>query len=352
MYYGEDPFSYFSRRIFARAVTDLIIVLVILIAVYLAFSWLMQTIARKYKNDETFPAYIVPFFRYYKLIQLIGANPLLLIGVSVEIFTLITLAQGMFAFSGLLYLVSVFSLGCFWAAMSKSMGDKDPVIWGFVGGVCAFFYFTRFIPFVYFGFSSKQPLPEYANGAALTNARTTSEAFHSAMNNMNSVRQNVTDKAAQKQARPAQPPQADSVRRPAPEIRQQVAPAGTAVPGQDEPKTEVPGTTVVPGKAEKVTLRCCSGSAAGMEIEITAEPVLLGRDPEVAHLIVNSPDVSRRHAKVSLISDGTVLLEDLDSSNGTYLLKPGSKERVKGVARLKAGDKFAVGLQDNVFEIA
>ena len=44
---------------------------------------------------------------------------------------------------------------------------------------------------------------------------------------------------------------------------------------------------------------------------------LIGRDPE-AHVCIDEPTVSRRHATISTNADGAVL-RDLDSRNGTFV---------------------------------
>lgn len=68
-----------------------------------------------------------------------------------------------------------------------------------------------------------------------------------------------------------------------------------------------------------------------------SSPYLVGRDLKT-HLRLRDQQVSRRHLKVQLKGDGVVHLEDLDSSNGTFV----NGERVPGVD-LKPGDKIQVG---------
>ncbi len=44
---------------------------------------------------------------------------------------------------------------------------------------------------------------------------------------------------------------------------------------------------------------------------------ILGRE---GHIYINSPSASKQHAEITII-DGRIYLRDLDSENGTYLLK-------------------------------
>ena len=63
---------------------------------------------------------------------------------------------------------------------------------------------------------------------------------------------------------------------------------------------------------------------------------ILGRDEADIH--IDSPTVSRRHARIR-ISEGEAVLEDLGSKNGTFV----NGERVSTVARLKDGDEVQIG---------
>lgn len=83
-----------------------------------------------------------------------------------------------------------------------------------------------------------------------------------------------------------------------------------------------------------------------------AQEVILGRSTE-CHLQVDDDGISRRHAKVGVDPDGQFRVEDLGSTNGTYV----NGVRVDAVA-LKDGDKIQIGsntvlkfsLQDQIDE--
>ena len=64
---------------------------------------------------------------------------------------------------------------------------------------------------------------------------------------------------------------------------------------------------------------------------------LIGRDP-AATVCLDAPGVSRRHARI-LVSGDHTLLEDLGSKNGTSV----REEPVSGRVRLEDGDRLAIG---------
>ena len=73
------------------------------------------------------------------------------------------------------------------------------------------------------------------------------------------------------------------------------------------------------------------------EVPLRAGENIIGRDPRGA-VVIQSPDVSRQHAKLTLAGT-TVTLEDLGSKNGTFL---GTK-RVTRATVVKPGDEILVG---------
>ncbi|MEW6028936.1 MAG: FHA domain-containing protein [Chloroflexota bacterium] len=73
------------------------------------------------------------------------------------------------------------------------------------------------------------------------------------------------------------------------------------------------------------------------EFELTRSEIVIGRDPSV-DISIPSAAVSRRHARLMRDGDGYAL-EDLGSSNGTYL----NGERLTGRRPLKNGDEIRLG---------
>ena len=79
------------------------------------------------------------------------------------------------------------------------------------------------------------------------------------------------------------------------------------------------------------------GASGSKEYELTRPEIIIGRDPNV-DLTIPSPAVSRRHARLIRAGEG-YLLEDLGSSNGTFL----NDERLLDRRLLKSGDQVRLG---------
>ncbi len=65
--------------------------------------------------------------------------------------------------------------------------------------------------------------------------------------------------------------------------------------------------------------------------------LIIGREPGV-DILIDAQGVSRRHARLS-VQGGQIVLEDLGSSNGTFI----SEERISSPRRLKQGDQIRLG---------
>jgi predicted component of type VI protein secretion system len=88
-------------------------------------------------------------------------------------------------------------------------------------------------------------------------------------------------------------------------------------------------------------LRFLAGPLAGQVVEVTSA-LVLGR--RAADLVVDDPQVSRRHAALRPAGDA-LEVEDLGSLNGTWV----NGARIDGPVRLAAGDQVRVG--DSTFEV-
>jgi DNA-binding winged helix-turn-helix (wHTH) protein len=64
---------------------------------------------------------------------------------------------------------------------------------------------------------------------------------------------------------------------------------------------------------------------------------LIGRDPD-CRIVINSPDVSRHHARI-ILNGPSVAVEDLCSKNGTFV----GTTRAAGVTTIAEGDDLIVG---------
>jgi pSer/pThr/pTyr-binding forkhead associated (FHA) protein len=99
-----------------------------------------------------------------------------------------------------------------------------------------------------------------------------------------------------------------------------------------------PNPTPPPAAAPlALALRVTSGNAAGEVINITEE-FLIGRQAPGEGKLGNDIEISRRHARITREPDGSFVIEDLGSTNGTFV----NGERVAS-RRLNAGDTVEMG---------
>jgi pSer/pThr/pTyr-binding forkhead associated (FHA) protein len=79
------------------------------------------------------------------------------------------------------------------------------------------------------------------------------------------------------------------------------------------------------------------------ELDLPLGATIIGSAPE-CHVTLDDPLVSRRHARILVGSDRTVV-EDLGSGSGVLVNGMG----VSGPTRLRDGDRLLVGAQQMVF---
>ena len=84
-------------------------------------------------------------------------------------------------------------------------------------------------------------------------------------------------------------------------------------------------------------LEIVEGPGAGRQIELRG-PVVLGRD-ESADVVLEDGQISRRHARVTP-SAGGIVVEDLESTNGTFV----NHDEVHTPVALAPGDELLVGV--------
>jgi len=78
--------------------------------------------------------------------------------------------------------------------------------------------------------------------------------------------------------------------------------------------------------------------SAGRQIALAPGDNIVGRDPK-ARVWLDSPSVSRRHARIR-VESGRAILEDLDSKNGTFV---GEKKLDAAEQLLDDGDELKFG---------
>jgi len=108
------------------------------------------------------------------------------------------------------------------------------------------------------------------------------------------------------------------------------------------------------GKPSKLSasLIVISGACIGRMFQVDREVMVIGRDTDT-DIHIDDGQISRRHAEIRKLADGTIVLQDLGSTNGTYFLGTRIASRV-----LEDGDLLALGsgtilkfrYQDNVEE--
>lgn len=88
--------------------------------------------------------------------------------------------------------------------------------------------------------------------------------------------------------------------------------------------------------AVHLSLVCVTGADLGRQFRVGLEPMIIGRGS--VDVSLTTTEVSRRHARVT-IGDRGFLLEDLGSSNGTFL----NGLRVDAATPLRVGDRIQIG---------
>ena len=99
---------------------------------------------------------------------------------------------------------------------------------------------------------------------------------------------------------------------------------------------ELPSTPPPP----PITLTMRKGPKPGRQFTFTQATIALGRRDD-NDVVIDDPQVSRRHASLSW-EEGTFVLRDLGSANGTFL----NATRITEPRALREGD--AIGLGGNV----
>jgi len=90
--------------------------------------------------------------------------------------------------------------------------------------------------------------------------------------------------------------------------------------------------------AGELNLEVIEGPDAGKQIAID-RAIVIGRDSG-SDLVLEDGEVSGQHARITPSPDGSATVEDLESTNGTFV----NQNELMGPARLDPGDELLVGI--------
>ena len=93
------------------------------------------------------------------------------------------------------------------------------------------------------------------------------------------------------------------------------------------------------------SLRVTSGPAAGTTIDLHGE-FTFGRDMPEAGALGGDPEISRKHARITTAPSGELLVEDLGSTNGTFV----NGHKIEAPTPIRSGDRVELG--GSVLELA
>src|SRR4051812_45486762 len=119
----------------------------------------------------------------------------------------------------------------------------------------------------------------------------------------------------------------------------QIAPTPYSPPPSDATGVYTPtsaGRTADPDADPRLVVERAPGHVPGMEYEV-GEGAIMGRGDQ-AEIRLEDPFASSRHARL-VRQGGAVVLEDLGSTNGTYL----NEELLSGPQPLHPGDRVRIG---------
>ena len=88
----------------------------------------------------------------------------------------------------------------------------------------------------------------------------------------------------------------------------------------------------------EINLEVIEGPDAGKQIAVD-RAIVIGRDAG-SDLVLADEEVSGQHARVTPSPDGSATVEDLESTNGTFV----NQNELEGPARLDPGDHLLVGV--------
>lgn len=96
---------------------------------------------------------------------------------------------------------------------------------------------------------------------------------------------------------------------------------------------------------QAVTLTFMSGSRDGevVQLQTTGAAISIGRTAPCELVLSDDPDMSRRHARI-VWTGSSWTLEDIGSSNGTFIGEFQTERKLAAPSAIKDGDIFRVGM--------
>jgi hypothetical protein len=92
------------------------------------------------------------------------------------------------------------------------------------------------------------------------------------------------------------------------------------------------------GDASRLQLEAIAGKATGFLLAVD-ERIVFGRQNEGPGRLADDPELSRHHAQIERDESGQYVVEDLSSTNGTYV----NGERISAPCPLAVGDEIELG---------
>ena len=133
-------------------------------------------------------------------------------------------------------------------------------------------------------------------------------------------------------------------------LRHDAAPAAPAAPRSAAPRLS-DGSALHPFRIGKEPTVKLVHQGTGEALTATGYTIVVGRDPAAAQIVIRAEEekhVSGRHAEIQFRADGTVVVRDLESRNGTWV----NDKRLKGEMPLKVGDRLLLGNAPTVLVVA
>ena len=100
----------------------------------------------------------------------------------------------------------------------------------------------------------------------------------------------------------------------------------------------IPKETEIAPSATEAVLLVVDGPQLGVRYPLSVKPTVIGRDPDGDICLENDTQCSRQHARIFWLI-AQFVIEDLDSTNGTYV----NDSPIMVPTRLNHNDKITIG---------